>query len=92
MATVEIPLDLALLALVAAYAIVRLRVERNREQKEPTVDHVTVYPESRDWREEALKRAAEKYGRPFRCAGNGVPREVLRPHTSLNHQVFVVEQ
>jgi len=29
-----------------------------------------------DWREEALKKAAEKYGRPFKCAGQNMLRQV----------------
>ena len=31
----------------------------------------------RDWRDEAVKRAAERHGKPFECGPDGVPREVL---------------
>lgn len=28
-----------------------------------------------DWRDEAVKRAAEKHGQPLKCGPDGVPRE-----------------
>lgn len=28
-----------------------------------------------DWRDEAVKKAAERHGKPFLCAADGVPRE-----------------
>jgi hypothetical protein len=41
------------------------------------IDHVPVVSE-RDWREEKLAQAAAKYGKPFRCAADGLPREVFK--------------
>lgn len=41
-----------------------------------TLDHVAV-PGGPDWREEKLKAAAQKYGRPFKCADSSVPREII---------------
>lgn len=37
-------------------------------------------PKSRarkDWRDRAVQKAAARYGKPFKCAPDGVPREVL---------------
>lgn len=31
----------------------------------------------KDWRDRAVQKAALKYGKPFKCAADGVPREVL---------------
>ena len=41
------------------------------------IDHMPVSPGSRDWREERLKQAQERYGRPFKCAAAELPREIL---------------
>ena len=41
------------------------------------IDHVPVEAGSRDWREDRLKQAQERYGRPFKCAGVQLPREIL---------------
>ena len=32
---------------------------------------------TKDWRDEAVKAAAAKHGKPFECGPDGVPREVL---------------
>ena len=32
---------------------------------------------SDDWRAERLAEAAQKYGKPFKCAGDDMPREVI---------------
>lgn len=40
------------------------------------VDHVAVSG-GPDWRNEKLKTAAQKYGRPFKCADSSVPREII---------------
>lgn len=40
------------------------------------LDHVPVTG-AQDWREAKLVEAAKRHGRPFKCAGDGVPREVL---------------
>lgn len=44
-----------------------------------TLDHVKVKRKRRkkDWRDEAVKRAADKHGKPFECGPAGVAREVL---------------
>lgn len=34
-----------------------------------------------DWRDEKVKQAAERFGKPFKCAADGVPRERLRHDT-----------
>lgn len=39
---------------------------------------VTDVPE---WREQKLKHAAKVYGRPFKCAADGLPREIIRNGT-----------
>jgi hypothetical protein len=41
------------------------------------IDHVPVDAGSSDWREDRLKQAQERYGRPFKCAGAELPREIL---------------
>lgn len=33
--------------------------------------------QAKDWRERAVQKAAIRYGKPFKCAADGVPREVL---------------
>lgn len=45
-----------------------------------TLDHVPVKRrKERDWRDAAVKKAAAKYGRPFKCAPESLRREVLVP-------------
>ena len=34
-------------------------------------------PQGKDWRDRAIQKAAFRYGKPFKCAADGVPREVL---------------
>ena len=41
------------------------------------IDHMPMNGGSRDWREERLKEAQERYGRPFKCAAAELPREIL---------------
>ena len=41
------------------------------------IDHVPVAAGTSDWREERLKQAQERYGRPFKCAGAELHREIL---------------
>jgi hypothetical protein len=31
----------------------------------------------KDWRQQRLAEAAQKYGKPFKCASNDLPREVI---------------
>lgn len=42
-----------------------------------TLDHVPVSGTS-DWREAKLAEAARRYGKPFKCAGDGVLRQVRK--------------
>ena len=44
----------------------------------PVIDHVFDSGGSGEWRKRKLKEAAQKYGRPFKCAGDEMPREVVR--------------
>ena len=41
------------------------------------IDHLPVNTSAPDWREERLKQAQERYGRPFKCAGADMPHEIL---------------
>lgn len=40
-----------------------------------TLDNVPVNALGPDWRDEKVKAAAERLGRPFLCGPDGVPRE-----------------
>jgi hypothetical protein len=40
------------------------------------LDHVPLGA-SGDWRKERLAEAAQKHGKPFKCAGQDMPREVI---------------
>lgn len=42
-----------------------------------TLDFVPV-ASAPDWREEKLKEAAKRHGRPFKCAADGLPRETTK--------------
>lgn len=43
------------------------------------LDHVAIETKrKRDWRINAVKKASERHGKPFKVAPDGVPREVLR--------------
>lgn len=50
-------------------------------QSAPLLDHVPVSQSDDDWRSERLREAAEKYGRPFKCAGSDLPHELLNVGT-----------
>ena len=41
------------------------------------IDHVRNTGASGDWRKRKLAEAAQKYGRPFKCAGDDVPHEIM---------------
>lgn len=41
------------------------------------LDHVPVKA-APDWRAEKLKEAAKRYGKPFECAVEGLPRKVRK--------------
>ena len=44
-----------------------------------TLDHVPVHA-TQDWRKQRLAQAAERHGKPFKCAGRDMPREILTDH------------
>lgn len=46
------------------------------------LDHVPVSG-APDWRETKLKAAAERHGKPFRCAADGLPRERIESGTPV---------
>lgn len=41
------------------------------------VDTLKLSRSSADWRKRKLAEAAEKYGKPFKCAGEHLPREII---------------
>ena len=43
----------------------------------PVIDHVRMTEPAEDWRKLKLAEAAQKYGRPFKCAGADMPHEVV---------------
>jgi hypothetical protein len=43
----------------------------------PVIDHVRMTEPAGDWRKRKLAEAAQKYGRPFKCAGDDMPHEVV---------------
>lgn len=47
---------------------------------EPVIlDHVAIETKrKRDWRINAVRKASERHGKPFKVAPDGVPREVMR--------------
>ena len=55
------------------------RALRLRGQREgpPVIDHVRMTEPAGDWRKRKLAEAAQKYGRPFKCAGDDMPHEVV---------------
>jgi hypothetical protein len=61
---------------------------RKREGRESderhTIDHVP-FAGTPDWRKQRLAEAAQRHGKPFKCAGDDMPREIL-----IDHKVFVV--
>ena len=44
----------------------------------PLIDSIYVPPPSTDWRTRKLAQAAQKYGRPFKCAGGDMPRQIVQ--------------
>ena len=44
----------------------------------PLIDSIYVPPPSTDWRARKLAQAAQKYGRPFKCAGGDMPRQIVQ--------------
>ena len=57
-----------------------VRAFRSREHYDVTPIEIGALPLSRsssDWRSHKLTEAAQKYGKPFKCAGEHMPREIL---------------
>jgi hypothetical protein len=42
------------------------------------LDHVSVPTPALDWRDEAVRAAQLRYGKPFKCGAATIPREVQR--------------
>jgi hypothetical protein len=53
------------------------RIFKGRVEVSGVIDHIPVRASSQDWREERLRQAQERYGRPFKCAGSQLEHEVL---------------
>ena len=51
---------------------------KRRIVEAPLIDNVYVPPPTTDWRTRKLAQAAQKYGRPFKCAGGDMPRQVVQ--------------
>jgi hypothetical protein len=41
------------------------------------IDHLPVSQTDNDWRKRRLVEAAERHGKPFKCAGADLPHELL---------------
>jgi hypothetical protein len=54
-----------------------IRNSSNSRQKPAADLYPLGKPACRDWRKERLAAAASRYGRPFKCANEDLPREVL---------------
>jgi hypothetical protein len=54
-----------------------LKLRKRRDLDVPVIDSVYVLPPATDWRKRKLAEAAQKYGRPFKCAGGEMPRQVV---------------
>ena len=50
---------------------------RGTREGPPVIDHVSMTEPAGDWRKRKLAEAAQKYGRPFKCAGDDMPHEVV---------------
>lgn len=56
---------------------------------EPDVLDFVPVTGSTDWRTEKLAEAAEKYGKPFKCSADGLPRERMKqPATETTAPVY----
>ncbi|HEV7800093.1 MAG TPA: hypothetical protein VGP15_03360 [Burkholderiales bacterium] len=56
-----------------------LRIFRRHDPYNVTslvLDHIPLNS-SADWRKQKLVEAAQRHGKPFKCAGDDMPREVL---------------
>jgi hypothetical protein len=51
--------------------------QRDSRHSPPVIDHVRMTDATVDWRKRKLAEAAQKYGRPFKCAGDDMPHEVV---------------
>lgn len=53
----------------------------SRMSEAPTELDFLPFTNVPEWRTEKLKHAAKVYGRHFKCAADGLPREILRNGT-----------
>ena len=61
-----------------------LKWDSGRHASPAVIDHM-VSGGSGDWRKRKLAEAAQKYGRPFKCAGDDLPHEtILGPKGDAN--------
>jgi hypothetical protein len=59
----------------------RLRLSMNSKRDADVLDHVRIHVAD-DWRAARLAEAAQRHGKPFKCASDALPREVLMGRTS----------
>lgn len=58
--------------------LLNLFCNRIADDQGATLDHVPVRKrKDRDWRDAAVKKAAAKYGKPFKCSSETMRREVM---------------
>ena len=47
------------------------------------IDHLPLTQADTDWRKRRLAEAAERHGKPFKCAGADLPHELLNGDTQF---------
>ena len=63
----------------------RLRLSMSSKRDADVLDHVRIHVAA-DWRATRLAEAAQRHGKPFKCASDALPREVLKGGT---HRITV---
>jgi hypothetical protein len=63
----------------------RLRLNMSAKLDAEVLDHVRIQVGD-DWRTARLAEAAQRHGKPFKCASDALPREVLKGGT---HRIAV---
>ena len=53
------------------------RRESDPHRTAAVIDYLRDSGGSGDWRKRKLEEAAQKYGRPFKCAGEDMPHEIM---------------
>jgi hypothetical protein len=53
-----------------------LKRSSSNDDERHNLDHVPL-PASHDWRKQRLAEAAQRHGKPFKCAADGMPREIM---------------